>query len=77
MVSVVPNTRNDEFCEGLGYDSNTDLICVSSVKMNKGDLFYQNMIYVYKLERNLGCKLTLYGTFKRAYSPTKCKHTTT
>lgn len=73
MVSVVPTQNNDEFCEGLGYHSESDLIAVSSVKMDKNDKFYQNMIYVYRFENNLGCRLTLIGTYKRCYSPTKCK----
>jgi hypothetical protein len=73
MKSVVPSSVNNEFCEGLGYFSDSDLIAVSTVKMNQNDKFYQNMIYLYKIEKSLGQKLVPLGAYSKNYSPTKCK----
>lgn len=72
MAQVVPNSRDDEFCEGLCYNSDSNLIAVSSVKLNGEDQFYMNKIYVYTLERDQGCKLSIVGSYKKKYSPTKC-----
>ncbi len=71
MISVVANKRNDEFCEGLAYHSESDSLVVSSVTMDKNDKFYQNMIYMYKIERvnELESKICLVGTYKKCYPP--------
>ena len=61
----------DELFEGLSYNPETELVAVSSVKVNsKTGKFFENSVYVFKIKTN---KLALLGYYNRSYSPTKRK----
>lgn len=61
-----------EMFEGLAYNSENELIAVSSVKMDrKLRKFFENAIYIFKIKKD---KLALHGYYNREYALTKCKY---